>query len=467
MKKIKLVSVTVLLFVISHLIAATTSLKLQIKGSDKSKISLLNSALGKHNNIFNQTIEIKKTNGLVSIQKEMTEPLLIDVNFYFYVFLEPGDQLQITADVTKPYAGIKYTFTGKGAQNNKLYQQFMAIYYRYFPVPIEGLWNQKLQTSDIISKYDAAIAEMNLWLEKNKSFIHPALYNYLYSYTHISLPVSLIRTAKFNSYDVTTGFEKYQPRIDQLTLYPQGFYDINFRIQILNSVEYLVSTQTANSTITPDQKFALVYSKMKSIVANNDKELQKSLLHYTLQYGLNNSSNSNIEPMLAQINDFQAMFPNDKDGNELMNNYKLKLKLSIGKTPPAIHLTTLDGKKFDFEQLKGKVVYVDFWASWCAPCRSQMKTGAKILHEKFKNADVVFLYISLDDKAENWRKAIAEDNIQGIHLLDEKKQVSVDYNIISLPTYMIIGKDGKIKQTNAPKPSDKATEDLLNVYLKE
>ena len=92
-----------------------------------------------------------------------------------------------------------------------------------------------------------------------------------------------------------------------------------------------------------------------------------------------------------------------------------------------------------------------------------MKNGSPKLHAKFKdNKDVVFLYISVDSKIDAWKKAIADDKIEGIHLLSQAKSgsdspIAKAFNVSGIPHYAIIGRNGRIFDNDAPRPSQDIT----------
>jgi len=122
-------------------------------------------------------------------------------------------------------------------------------------------------------------------------------------------------------------------------------------------------------------------------------------------------------------------------------------KLGIGTPAPEIIMNTPDGKPLALSSLKGKVVLVDFWASWCGPCRAENPTVVKA-YNKYKSKGFDIYSVSLDKDLDKWKEAIKKDNLAwNNHVCDFKfwqSPVVALYNFDGIPYNVLIDKDGNI-----------------------
>ena len=116
-------------------------------------------------------------------------------------------------------------------------------------------------------------------------------------------------------------------------------------------------------------------------------------------------------------------------------------------------------KVFDFKEItsKHKVTYVDFWASWCGPCRGEMPASQE-LRAAYKDKDVNFVYISLDEDSNDWTDANNKFALPMGHsfLIPNASESAViaQFSINSIPRYMLIDSTGNVVNDNAPRPSE-------------
>ncbi len=122
----------------------------------------------------------------------------------------------------------------------------------------------------------------------------------------------------------------------------------------------------------------------------------------------------------------------------------------IGALAPDFSLNTPEGTPLALSSLRGKIVLVDFWASWCKPCRQENPNVVKV-YNQYKDKGFDILGVSLDREKEAWLKAIADDQLAWHHISDLKfwqNEVAVKYGVQSIPFTLLIDKEGKIIAKN-------------------
>ncbi|EFA44453.1 redoxin family protein [Hallella bergensis DSM 17361] len=121
--------------------------------------------------------------------------------------------------------------------------------------------------------------------------------------------------------------------------------------------------------------------------------------------------------------------------------------------PTGINIIDANGNAVDFSSLKGYYVYIDLWASWCAPCRKEIPHLQR-LEKELKNPLVKFVSISIDRTEAPWRKAMQEMNCEGNQWINADGSLPNVLNIQGIPHFLIYDKNGKLLKYDAPRPSD-------------
>lgn len=165
-------------------------------------------------------------------------------------------------------------------------------------------------------------------------------------------------------------------------------------------------------------------------------------------------------------NNLYGKFTKSKYAQELHQKVERLAKTAIGSVAPDIVLQDPFGKTVSLSSLRGKIVLVDFWASWCKPCREE---SPKVVaaYNKFRSRGFEVFSVSLDDNKEAWEKAINDDKLLWTHVSDLMKwnsSVVSLYNIDAIPFTLLIDREGKIlaKNLRGDELGKKLTEVLLN-----
>lgn len=211
--------------------------------------------------------------------------------------------------------------------------------------------------------------------------------------------------------------------------------------------------------------YALRYLEvMKPAITN--PQVKHQLLDNLIDHVVASGNPQDVDRFWNPIAEYAA------DDAELMEKYKPMIEAlrntRAGKMAPEQTFCDADGKQFRLSDFRGKVLYIDVWATWCVPCKQEIPHFAKVAEHYKDNPGIQLISISIDKESDHdkWRKMIAEEKPQWPQFVTsdaEDKKLSTDFNIKFIPRFIIINADGTIQNADAPRPSDK---DIIN-YLDE
>jgi|SRR6476660_4969351 peroxiredoxin len=134
---------------------------------------------------------------------------------------------------------------------------------------------------------------------------------------------------------------------------------------------------------------------------------------------------------------------------------------SVGEKASEISLPDTKGSNLSLSSLQGKVVLIDFWASWCGPCR-RSEPELKKLYEKYQSKGFEIYGISVDEDKFAWKTAIKQDKINWLHVNDDKGVVAGKWNVMYIPNTYLLDKTGKVVAVN---PSHQQLDELIQKLL--
>ncbi|MVM40500.1 redoxin domain-containing protein [Spirosoma sp. HMF3257] len=163
---------------------------------------------------------------------------------------------------------------------------------------------------------------------------------------------------------------------------------------------------------------------------------------------------------------FEKENPNSPHAKSLIGRVARIKGVSVGAPAPEIALNDTTGTPVALSSLRGKYVLIDFWASWCGPCRAENPNVVR-MYNKFKDKGFAIYSVSLDQAKANWTKAIRNDNLTWTHVSDLKfwqSAAAQQYGVQAIPATFLLDKEGKIIAKNLRGPAlEQKLEEILQV----
>ncbi|MCA5003646.1 TlpA disulfide reductase family protein [Sphingobacterium bovistauri] len=250
--------------------------------------------------------------------------------------------------------------------------------------------------------------------------------------------------------------EAYINYLDKIQQHNSTLRKIRAELAEANTAKHYRTASTLNKKLDSAQNSA--NSELEAIVT---KYRGTYLASYILTKGVQKADLATMENIYASLNEKER---NLQPGRIYAAYIKDLKSLNVGSLAPDFTLKDNYGKDHNLHSTAAKIKIIDFWASWCGPCRLENPNMIK-LYNTYKASGLQVIGVSLDQKHEPWLKAIQEDKINWTHLIVEnawQSKVVKQYNIDAVPTIYVLDSNNKIIAKNL---RGKALHDFVEDYL--
>lgn len=389
------------------------------------------------------------------------DTLHIPTNYYTIaglntnMYLEQGDELTINVNLAQMPPVVK--FSGKDSIAN-VYLQKKRDLLMESQKTLEPLFGKSFEElskgiDDLQSKYTTLLKETkklskDFVSKEEKAIKYETLYmktiypNYHFELTKedVQLPKSFTDELGKLDYDIAEDFENFNA----------------YKMLVLNNFYRELEKSDDKENI-----WGKPVAYVKGLKSENiKKKLATDFIEYVSPTNTPESNEQLVSVIKAYVKDTMAL-------KELDRRMVAIEKLKPGKDFAGFECEDVNGKMVNYETLKGKLVYIDVWATWCKPCVGEIP-AMKALQEAYKGKNIVFVGISVDRDKEAWKKMVAEEKLGGLQLyvpMNVINNFSANYELSNIPRFMLVSKEGKIIDINAPRPSEDKIKALIDANL--
>ncbi|PCI03271.1 MAG: thioredoxin [Flavobacteriaceae bacterium] len=376
---------------------------------------------------------------------------------YSTFYVEKGYALTLDMDASKFDESIVYTGEGS-VENNYLKEKFALNQALGKASNMREI--SKLGETEFIAKIDSVKNVSMEFLNKATGL----------SSTFLHLEKSVLA---LNSVSKLQNYERYHQHFAKLPEFkvsenfPKATEGINMED------ESLLGLGVYKSVIT-DFYMAKVENKEDEsgldYLAIIEKEVTNQKVKNTLVYDAAKYTITYTDNLEGYYTKFSELQKNEAYKKEITETYTKLLTVAPGQVSPTfVGYENIKGGTTSLEDLKGKFVYVDVWATWCGPCKAEIPS-LKALEKEFHKENIEFVSISVDKAAdrEKWIAMVNDKELEGIQLFSDKSWSSdfvKGYLIKGIPRFILIDPQGNIVNSNAPRPSSDKIKGLLNTSL--
>lgn len=373
------------------------------------------------------------------------------------MYFEQGDNLKVAVDLSNREAPLSFSEGKMVGVNDYLAKKSSAAQKKIRELGgFQGLFGMEekafIETLDKIKKEDIEALEAMPNMPKEFVALQKKTidYNYLQS---ISLyPEYHAYVAKKEGYEASEIITK---PLAGLT------YDKNDDYDQIGPYKQLVMSHFMNKYYEEEADKDAIVNELK---ATGIEALPKDFARNLVQ-GLS-LGEKNLQ---AETDRIKSLTTNEEVIEKLNAFLKTADNLRQGKPSPSFAYKNIKGKEVKLSDLKGKLVYIDVWATWCGPCKGEIPFLQKLEKDYHRKA-IHFVSMSVDDDKGAWEKMVKEKNLGGIqiHADDAWKSSFVQaYEIKGIPRFILLDKEGDIISADAPRPSTDKIRTMIEEWLKK
>lgn len=405
---------------------------------------------------------IQVVDGHFNQKMEISEPgyyIFAFGNEMKQLFLAPGYELNIK--IIKTETETQFVFEGKGEAENNMLQKIMAsldqIDYPYLEKIEPSLINSYINT--LFNGFRDSFEKMIKGKKLDPNFVN-------FQNRYIDFKEATLKTILGLQHNIKE--ESYYSFIDTLEINNPQYLGIpDFRWFIEYYTEKLLDEKLSTvSELQRSKPEVWIKAKFAIIETFENDKIKEYLTFSTIKQILEYEG---IEGFDLCRESYNKNLTHDNYRDQIKLILDKKMTLAKGKPAPEFLVYNQNDQEVRLSDFKGKLVYIDFWATWCRPCREE-SPFYRTLSKEFQGKNVVFVSISLDDpqNLETWKTMIKEDPYI-VHLRTHdgwSPAISQAYQVSGVPTYVLIDQEGKIIDASAPRPSSGEIKPLLDSNLK-
>lgn len=411
---------------------------------------------------FSDTINVQegKFDKLIDLPYDGLYTLKFNDKHQKYVYLEKDFSISLTMDINDFENSLAFSGTNV-EENNFMLKKHTTLQevYGNFNDP-ESLKNRfSLQEGEFIAlnenyktKILKTLKEQQL---KNKKFVELETMDATF---HIYKELS--NYPRYHSYFSGNEYFKVSESFPKI---PNDFdYNNEDYFYFSNSYRNLTSMHFYDELYSDVENAEDILAKAFQMLEDIKSPLIRSEILPGLQFFLNASS-TNLEGDYKKMLDYSL---NSTFKKELAEKYELLKNLVKGKPSPTFTFENIEGEITSLEDLKGKYLYIDVWATWCGPCIAEIP-ALKELEKAYHNKNIEFVSISIDEykDKDKWKKMIEAKELKGVQLIADKDWSSdfvKQYAIDGIPRFILLDDEGNIISSDAPRPSDSKLKEVFD-----